>query len=253
MPEEGELVLCTVTSIQPNSVFARLDEFNRQGMIHISEISPGRIRNIRDFVKEDKKIVCMVLRIHQEKGYIDLSLRRVNDSQKKKKIEYIKQLQRAEKILEFVANNIKSTTSILYTEIMGKIGKDYPDLISFFNDIVTENTTMDKYGIDAKYAKALEEVIRQRIKPPEVEIEGVLSIETFHDDGVDSIKRAFSGVDGNTVQSYYMGGGKYHLETKSTNYKDAEDVLNAEIAKVTALLEKEDAKVSFHRIEKKKK
>ena len=67
-PEEGDLVLCTVTSVQFHSVFVDMDEYGKGGMIHISEVSPGRIRNIRDFVKEGKKIVCKVLRINQEKG-----------------------------------------------------------------------------------------------------------------------------------------------------------------------------------------
>src|SRR3989338_2481000 len=98
-PEDGELVLCTVTKVQSHSVFVRLDEFDKGGMIHISEVSPGRIRNIRDFVKEDKIVVCQVLRVSRERGYIDLSLRRVNDNQKRKKLEEIKQEQKAEKII----------------------------------------------------------------------------------------------------------------------------------------------------------
>ena len=42
MPEEDEIVLCKVTKIFPSSVFVELLEFNKQGMVHISEISPGR-------------------------------------------------------------------------------------------------------------------------------------------------------------------------------------------------------------------
>ena len=60
-PEEEELVLCTVTNVQHHSVFVNIDEYNLSGMIHISEVSPGRIRNIRDYVKEGKVIVCKVL------------------------------------------------------------------------------------------------------------------------------------------------------------------------------------------------
>ena len=85
MPEESELVMSTVTKIQYNAIFVNLDEYDKTGMIHISEISPGRIRNIRDFVREGKKIVCVVLRVNQERGYIDLSLRRVGEGQRRKK------------------------------------------------------------------------------------------------------------------------------------------------------------------------
>ena len=102
-PEESELVLCTVTSVQYHSVIVDIEEYGRSGLIHISEVSPGRIRNIRDFVKEGKKVVCKVLRVKEEKGYIDLSLRRVNESEKRRKIESIKREQNAEKIVEIAA------------------------------------------------------------------------------------------------------------------------------------------------------
>ena len=35
LPEDDELVLCTVTKIQYNSVFAKLDEYDRYGMIQV--------------------------------------------------------------------------------------------------------------------------------------------------------------------------------------------------------------------------
>ena len=83
-PPEDSLVLVTVTKVNPNSVFVTLDYYeNRPGLIHISEISPGRIRNIRDFVIEGKKVVCKVLKIDQTKGHIDLSLRRVTEIQRR--------------------------------------------------------------------------------------------------------------------------------------------------------------------------
>ena len=55
-PEEEELVLCTVLSVYHHSVFVKLDEYDKKGLIHISEVSPGRIRNIRDYVVEGKKL-----------------------------------------------------------------------------------------------------------------------------------------------------------------------------------------------------
>ena len=82
LPETDEIVLCKVTKIFPNSVFAELVEYRDSGMIHISEVSPGRIRNLRDYVSVGRQIVCKVLRIDRERGHIDLSLRRVNSNQR---------------------------------------------------------------------------------------------------------------------------------------------------------------------------
>src|SRR3990167_5161207 len=131
-PEEGDLILCTVTSVQFHSVFVDMDEYGKNGMIHISEVSPGRIRNIMDFVKEGKKIVCKVLRINQEKGYIDLSLRRVNESERRRKIDDIKKEQNAEKIIEIAAGKIGIKTEQLYKEISEKVMKNHDSLHEYF-------------------------------------------------------------------------------------------------------------------------
>ena len=124
-PEEDELVMCTITKVQFHSVFAQLDEYDKSGMIHISEVSPGRIRNIRDFVKEGKKVVCKVLRVSPEKGHIDLSLRRVGETQRRNKVDELKQEQKAEKILEFVAKDLNVPLKKLFEDVTNSISKKY--------------------------------------------------------------------------------------------------------------------------------
>ncbi|MBU2637591.1 MAG: S1 RNA-binding domain-containing protein, partial [Nanoarchaeota archaeon] len=110
IPEEGEIVLCRVRKILPHSVFVDLIEYsNKEAMVHISEIAPGRIRNIRDYVKEGKQVVCKVLQLNKERGTIDISLRRVSLQQKLKKEEGFKQEQKSEKMLELVAQKLKTT------------------------------------------------------------------------------------------------------------------------------------------------
>ena len=106
-PEEDELVLCTVTNVQYNSVFVRLDDYGKSGLVHISEVSPGRIRNLRDFVKVGKVIVCKILRVNRQKGHIDASLRRVNEAQRRRKTEERKAEQKAENILDALAKQLK--------------------------------------------------------------------------------------------------------------------------------------------------
>ena len=128
-PEESEIVLCTVTSVRYNSVFANLNEYNHSGMIHISEVSPGRIRNINDYVKEGKVVICKVLRVNKERGYIDLSLRRVNEGQRRAKVNEIKKEQKAEKIIEFVAKKLKKDIKEIYKTISDNILTKYDLLL----------------------------------------------------------------------------------------------------------------------------
>ena len=60
--EVGDIVLCTVDRIVGTIVFVKIDG-DGEGSIILSEIAPGRIRNLREYVVPKKKIVCKVLRI----------------------------------------------------------------------------------------------------------------------------------------------------------------------------------------------
>ena len=226
-PEEDDMVLCTVTSIQYHSVFVNLDEYGKTGLIHISEIAPGRIRNIRDFVVEDKKVVCKVLGVNKERGHIDLSLRRVNENQKRIKINEIKQEQKAEKIVEFVAKSINAELKGLYREIIEKISKKYPSLYPCFEDVSNEKIGIDELGIQKNISKVLEEAIKQRIKKAEVEIGGNLKLTTYNSDGIEIIKNALKKAQetSENVHITYEGGGVYKVKVKAPNYKEAEDIL----------------------------
>ena len=92
--EEGDSVLCTVERIAGTTVFVKIEN-NGEGSIILSEIAPGRIRNIRDYVVPKKQIVCKVLRISGDR--IDLSFRRVTQKEQKEIKEKTKQEKSYEK------------------------------------------------------------------------------------------------------------------------------------------------------------
>jgi translation initiation factor 2 alpha subunit (eIF-2alpha) len=87
--EIGDILLCTVDRIVGTVVFVKIEGEKREGSIILSEVAPGRIRNLRAHVVPKKKIACKVLRISQNR--IDLSLRRVTQKEKKEIIELFKQ------------------------------------------------------------------------------------------------------------------------------------------------------------------
>ena len=248
-PEEGDLVICTVTSVQFHSVFVDLDEYGKSGLIHISEVSPGRIRNIRDFVKEGKKIVCKVLRINQEKGYIDLSLRRVNESEKRRKIDSSKREQNAEKIIEIAAGRMGIKTEELYKEISDKV-KNYDSLHEFFEHASKNEELLESLGIDKKHLKIIEETIKQRIKPTEVEISGKLKITTYSPNGIDIIKEALKKAQDAThgkISISYLGSGLYRFILKAPDYKEAEKVMKNATETATSIVIKQGGIAEFIR------
>ena len=249
MPEESELVICTITKIHFNSVFATIDEYQKQGMIHISEISPGRIRNIRDFVKEGKVIVCKVLKIDIERGHIDLSLRRVNDSQRRNKVNAMKQEQLAEKIIEFVAKDFKANSKEIYLDMLKKIEDEYEYIYPAFVEIVEENIDISIFKLEKDFSDKLLEIIKQRIKPAQVEIKGSLMLESFLSDGIHKIKAALNEAEktSDQVDISYIGGGKYKLVVTAQTYKEAEEILKKAYSKAISEIEKVGGEGSFVR------
>jgi len=232
LPEDGDIVLCTVKKILYHSIFVSLDEYNNQeGLIHISEIAPGRIRNIRDYVREDKKIVCKVIKVNKERGHIDLSLRRVSVSLRKKKNEDVKLEQKAEVILEQVGKKIGLTLDASYKKIGEKIIDEYGSLYDFFQAIVFEGEEIVKeLNLNKKESDELINIVKDRIKIPEVNVEGVITIKNHSEEGVEIIKKSLAHGDkiakeqNYKISLSYISAPKYQLTVYATDYNQANDI-----------------------------
>ncbi|MFH1400071.1 MAG: S1 RNA-binding domain-containing protein [Nanoarchaeota archaeon] len=251
-PEEDELVLCTVTNVQYHSVFVKLDEYDKQGMIHISEVSPGRIRNIRDFVVEGKKVVCKVLRINTERGHIDLSLRRVTESQRRQKTASIKQEIKAEKILQSYVEQHKVKLEDIYKAVSEPLFEHYEYLFQAFEDVVENNVDLGKLGVDKAVAKQLMDLIREKIKPRQVLVKGNLHLQSYEGDGVDTIKAALlAGLKVSpSVSIKYLGAAVFYVEVTAKEYKEAEQVLKDVVDAVKGGLDQHGGVCTFERLEK---
>lgn len=247
-PESSDLVMCTVTNIQHNSTFVSIHEYDRQGMITISEIAPGRIRNIRDYVTEGKVIVCKVLNVNKERGYIDLSLRRVTESQRRQKSDEIKQETRAEKIIELTAHELKIPFEQLYSKIANKVLDEYFYVYQAFDDIIAGTFDL-KSIVDEKTALLLEKTIRDKIKPKQIIIAGDVSVSVWDENGIEIIKNALiNAVSGPEMKITYMGGGRYRIIVKGTDYKVVEKILKDSSDSIISVIKKSKGKVEYERV-----
>ncbi|MBU0536568.1 MAG: translation initiation factor IF-2 subunit alpha [Nanoarchaeota archaeon] len=248
-PEDSEIVLCTVLSVHHNAVFILIDEYDKKGVIHISEISPGRIRNIRDYVVEGKKIICKVLRINEERGHIDLSLRRVNEMQKRDKNDQLKHEQKAEKILELACKEAGKDFKQTYEKIRPLVFAKYSTMYLCFEDVMIGNFNLSELKLDEKLTKTLKDIILLRIKPPEVIIKGVLKLQTYAPNGVEIIKETLKKTEAENITIFYAGAGRFNISVKAEEYKKAESDLKRVIDDVTEYMEEQDGKVEFERQE----
>src|SRR5690606_14179309 len=104
-----------VTGIQPYGAFVALDE-QTQGLVHISEITYGFVKDISDYLKVGDEILVKILDVDENNEKISLSTRalQVVPIQKKKE-QPRKTLQ--DRVDEDDANGFKSLTDKLHDRI----------------------------------------------------------------------------------------------------------------------------------------
>ena len=77
--EIGSILTGKVTGIQPYGAFVALDE-NTQGLVHISEITHGYVKDINEHLKVGDEVSVKVLSVDEAAGKIGLSIRATEEA-----------------------------------------------------------------------------------------------------------------------------------------------------------------------------
>ncbi len=252
-PEIGDLVIATVLEVTDYGAYAKLDEYGKRGLLHVSEISSSWIRNIRDFVREGQKMVLKVLRIDVEKGHIDLSLRRVTKRERIEKMMSWKKERKAETLLR----NVAEKTGLPIDQVQEKAGeiveKEY-GLYEGFEKAVKEGPEiLTKLGVPEDIAVAFAEVAKERIRVPMVRVKGIIELRCPKPNGINVIKEAFLNFK-KTEKSqeekyrfYVVAAPKYAVEVMAEDYKSAEDLLQKVGQNIVSSVTKAGGQGTFRR------
>ncbi len=247
-PEKDELVICTVKQISTHAAFCTLDEYdNKEGMLHISEMSSTWVKNVRKFVAEGKQIVCKVLDVNTAKGHIDLSLKRVSNVERDRKFSQWGLEKKTDKLLQIVEERLKKKSGS-YHEIGDAILNKYGALYLFYEDMLKNGTSvLDSITLPKEWTEAISSIIEDHLKSQQVYVTLRMQVSSFAGDGAHRISSLFKIVPEN-IEVKYVGASKYSLIISAVNYKSAEE----RVRKVTNKLEEEskklDLKFSWERI-----
>jgi predicted RNA-binding protein with RPS1 domain len=84
--KKGKIVKGSITGIEKYGIFVNLDNYY-SGLIHISEISNGFVKNIRDYVDIGETIYAKVIDVDETENHVKLSIKgidyRIRNSSKK--------------------------------------------------------------------------------------------------------------------------------------------------------------------------
>ena len=246
LPEVGDLVVVTIREVKNFGASVKLDEYpGKEGFIHIAEVATGWVKHIRDYLREGQRTVCKVLGVNQSRGYVDLSLKRVNDHQKREKISEWKNDQKSEKLLEIVAKSLKKTPEECDKEFADELRQTYGTLYNAFEDASSNENWMP--DVRAKWTNAMIKVARENINTPYVKINGMIEAYSVAGNGVESVRETIvqGMLPGVTIQ--YAGAPKYRLVVTEKDYKTAEDLLKKSVQSITDAAKKNSVSLEFTR------
>ena len=73
----GSIIKGQVTGIEKYGIFINIDPWY-DGLIHISEISQGFVKDINDYVKIGDTIYCQILEVDEDNLQLKLSIKNIN-------------------------------------------------------------------------------------------------------------------------------------------------------------------------------
>lgn len=252
-PEEGEFVVGTVIKVQNYGAFVTLDEYpDREGFIHIAEIASGWVKRIRNHIKEKQKVVCKVMHIDETKGHVDLSLKRVNEHQKRAKIKEWKNNQKATKLMEMLSEEI----NVGIEDCMKEFGQDliskYGSIYEAFEEAAYDPECLENDGFIGTWIEAFNKIAEDNIAIQFVDIKGYLDIRSWSSNGIHQIRDALlsaeeSEYDDVAIEIHYVGAPHYSITIQAPDYKIAEEEMKKAVSRIEDVLLKHGGEIEFHR------
>lgn len=253
-PEPGELVVGEVDEIADFGVFVDLDEYeDKRGLVHISEVASGWIKNVRDHVGVGERVVVKVLDVDEDSQQIDLSIKDVNEHQRKDKIQEWKNDQKADNWMDLAFG--EDIEDDKYTRIVNALLAEFPTLYDAFESAAIHGEEALE-GVDLA-DEELDDIVstaRENVSVPYVNVTGYVDLEVPTGDGVDSIKDALRAAEGNgeipeevELEVTYVGSPQYRIKVRAPDYKTAEDHLEESADRASEVVEAAGGVAHYHR------
>ncbi len=255
-PEKGDLVVGKIDEIEDFGVFVDLEEYeDKRGLVHVSNVASGWIKNVRDHVGVDERVVAKVMEVDESAQQIDLSLKDVNDHQRKDKIQDWKNEQKADNWMEqaFGEDVDDETYAAVANELLAAFGSMYD---GFEQAAIQGHEAIEETDLSEAERDAVVEVARNNVSVPYVTVTGYVDLRSPGPDGVDDVRTALeaaSGGDNGAVpdeidlEVTYVGAPEYRIRVQAPDYKTAESQLEKGVERAREAIEATGGTAEYHR------
>jgi translation initiation factor 2 subunit 1 len=253
-PEAGELAVGKIDEIEDFGVFVDLEEYeDKRGLCHISEVASGWIKNVRDHVNEGQTVVVKVLEVDEDAQQINLSLKDVNDHQRKDKIQEWKNEQKADNWMEIAfGEDIEGEQyAAIANELLAAFGSMYD---GFEQAAIHGHDALADTDLAEDEVDAIVETARENVSVPYVNVTGYVTLECPSGDGVDVIKESLQAGEGNgnipdevDLEVTYVGSPEYRIQVQAPDYKTAESQLEESADRAITAVSEHGGTGRYHR------
>jgi len=234
LPSVGEHVIATVKEIFEYGAYVELDEFNNlRAYLPWNEVSSKWIRSISDVLRENQKIVVRVIRVDHKRRTVDVSLKRVTDSERRRKLAWWKHYLKACKIIELIASSLGKSIEDAYREVVWKLEEHYGNpYVGLEEAVISGGSALAKAGVPDYWIEPLVAEAKKHIKPKVFKKRAVVVIRTLDRRGVELIRKvllsAYEAVsdEKSEVRVHTIGSPRYVVEVQAYDPKTAEKTLN---------------------------
>lgn len=243
IPDEGDLVVITLTDIDQNSAYAELDEYeDLSGLIHISEVSRSWVQDINKELSEGEKTVAQVVEAEDENN-ISLSIKRVNDKQKREAMSRWNKEQKAEEFIEQVAEKLGMDKETAIEEIAFPMQRKFDSSFHGFEISVGKEDQLEDL-FDEETLEAVQEVAEDNIDLKKEKLEGEIELRFNQSNGLERIKKAVkNNHDG--VEIKYVSAPNYSITAWGRTKELAKKKMDKTLDQVRSKAEELDGEFEF--------
>ncbi|RFU74491.1 eukaryotic translation initiation factor 2 subunit alpha [Trichoderma arundinaceum] len=202
-PEIDSFVMVNVKQIAEMGAYVKLLEYdNIDGMILLSELSRRRIRSIQKLIRVGRNEVVVVLRVDKEKGYIDLSKRRVSPEDIVKCEERYNKSKMVHSIMRHVAEKTQTPIESLYESITWPLNRKYGHAIDAFKLSITNPEVWDEIQFPNQVVDdELKLYISKRLTPQPTKVRADVEVTCFGYEGIDAVKAALRTAEAKNTEN----------------------------------------------------
>jgi translation initiation factor 2 subunit 1 len=237
IPKRWELVVCRIRKINPHSALAYLVEYDRVGLIHVSEVASRWVRDIREFIKENQYVVCRVLEADSE--HISLSLKRVYREDTTRKLNEFKRERRSGKLIEMCGRLLKKSAEDVRKEIVPVLIEEFGSLTKTFEIALRNPDLLQRKKIPKGWIEAIIDIAKKNYAEKTFAVKGELKLITHKPDGIGIIKKALLRAKREGLEVHYISAPKYVLIGRGKNYKEVESKVKTVGENIVKEFEKE--------------